>query len=669
MRLPTSLVSVCLLLSAYTMAYGQEVEKDTIARKVHDLPVIEVQGRKAVSRITTTTGQQTLDRDQIVDLGIRSVADAVKRFAGVVVRDYGGVGGLKTVSVRNMGAAHTAVSYDGIVVSNSQAGQVDIGKFSLANLGNITLTVGQGSDLLQSARMYASAGVLSLQTLLPSFAARERGQMQVQMKGGSFGHLNPYLRYARKVGEQTVIMVDADYVKTEGNYPFTLINGNEVTRERRLNSGVSAFHSEINLSHTRTDASRLDTKLYYYDAKRGLPGSVVLYKQNEPETAWDRVAFVQTRYRHTLSPQWRYQVQAKFNHAWDKYQAEGMQYLGKKKVNTFAQNEYYLSGTVQYTPSEIWSLSMAHDGSVNTLKSNLHDQASPLRITWLAALNARMLYERIKVEGTLLHTYKHERVRHGIRPGDVGRWSPMVSFSIQPFDGTALYLRGMYKSTFRLPTFNDMYYDEMGTRNLDPEIADEYSVGVTYGSSSIAPLCSFAVTLDAYLNEVKDKIVAFPTTFVWKMRNYGRARISGIDVGVSSHWDITDGFKADLSGSFTYQSSHNLTDPKEKSYRHQLPYSPQVFGNVSALLHTPYINVGYTFIGVGKRYVASQNIQANVVEGYGEHSVSLSHTFHLPSCNIRLQADIHNLTDTQYDVVKYYPMPGRSFTFTGSIIY
>ena len=81
------------------------------------------------------------------------MADAVRRFAGTNVRDYGGIGGLKTVSVRNLGAAHTAVSYDGVVVSNSQAGQIDIGRFSLDNVSSLSLAIGQDENLLQPARL------------------------------------------------------------------------------------------------------------------------------------------------------------------------------------------------------------------------------------------------------------------------------------------------------------------------------------------------------------------------------------------------------------------------------------------------------------------------------------------------------------------------------------
>ena len=54
-------------------------------------------------------------------------------------------------------------------MSNCQAGQIDIGRFSLDNVSVLSLNIGQPEDLLQSARMYASAGVLSIETEKPHF--------------------------------------------------------------------------------------------------------------------------------------------------------------------------------------------------------------------------------------------------------------------------------------------------------------------------------------------------------------------------------------------------------------------------------------------------------------------------------------------------------------------
>lgn len=143
---------------------AQEVGGDTITGKVHQIEKVTVTARRSPNKVTSAVPVQTMSQQDISRLGIQNMADAVRRFAGANVKDYGGIGGLKTVSIRNMGAAHTAVSYDGVAVSNCQAGQIDIGRFSLDNVSMLSLAIGQSEDLLQSARLYASAGVLGIET-------------------------------------------------------------------------------------------------------------------------------------------------------------------------------------------------------------------------------------------------------------------------------------------------------------------------------------------------------------------------------------------------------------------------------------------------------------------------------------------------------------------------
>lgn len=104
-------------------SFAQETPKDTLTGKVHQIEKVTVTARRLPNKVTTAVPIQSISQQDISQLGIQNMADAVRRFAGANVKDYGGIGGLKTVSIRNMGAAHTAVSYDGIVVGNCQAGQ------------------------------------------------------------------------------------------------------------------------------------------------------------------------------------------------------------------------------------------------------------------------------------------------------------------------------------------------------------------------------------------------------------------------------------------------------------------------------------------------------------------------------------------------------------------
>ena len=185
---------VCMVLhSLNAEATVAPVSDDSITMQRIDDVVIEA--RRSPIKVSTAAPVQTLSGTELTRLGVQNMADAVRRFAGANVRDYGGVGGLKTVSVRNMGAAHTGVSYDGAPVSNCQAGQIDIGRFSLDNVSMLSLAIGQNEDLLQPAKLYASAGVLSIVTQRPVFDGDDKSAFQVKIKGGSFGYITPAVRW------------------------------------------------------------------------------------------------------------------------------------------------------------------------------------------------------------------------------------------------------------------------------------------------------------------------------------------------------------------------------------------------------------------------------------------------------------------------------------------
>lgn len=275
---------------------------DSITGKVHRIDEVTVTSRRAPNKVATAVPVQTLSIDDMNRLGVQGVADAVRRFAGTNVRDYGGIGGLKTVSVRNMGAHHTAVSYDGTPVSNCQAGQVDIGRFSLDNVGMLSLAVGQTEDMLQSARLYASAAVLGITTERPYFDDSRNARFRVTMSGGSFGYVSPSVRWWQKIGSRVTTSLDGTFLRADGNYPFTLVNGKNVTRERRNNSAIDSWHGEANVYYDMPDGGDLQVKGYYFYSKRGLPGAVVLYNPVSTEKLWDRNAFVQARYRKSFSP-------------------------------------------------------------------------------------------------------------------------------------------------------------------------------------------------------------------------------------------------------------------------------------------------------------------------------------------------------------------------------
>ena len=555
------LVTVTLFPS---LASAQE-QKDTISGKVYQMEDVIVKARRMPAKITSATSIQVLSKEDLRNLGLQNMGDAVKRFAGTNVRDYGGIGGLKTVSVRNLGAAHTAVSYDGVAISNTQAGQIDIGRFSLDNVSSLSLAVGQDENMLQSARLYASAGVLNIETERPQFEENQRSITQMQMRGGSFGYLTPSIRYWQKMGESTSFSANASYLQADGSYPFKFKNGKYMTEEKRYNSDIESYQGEANLFHTFKDESKLSAKAYYFRSERGLPGAVILYNPETDERLWDENFFTQAKYKREFSAKWKFQAQGKYNYSWNKYEDYGVEYQGGKQTNINRQHEFYFSAVVCHQMSSRFQFSVAQDGAINTLHTNGANSPEPTRYTSLTALNARYQHDRLKALGTLVATYITENVKTGNTPEDHKRLSPTLSLSWQPGEDEQLFVRAMYKNTFRVPTFSDLYYLRVGNTNLKPEKATEYTLGMTWSGKPFSFTDFVSLTLDGYYNEVDDKIIAFPSTYVWKMQNYGKVHITGIDVTLATALPISGRMNLNISGNYSWQKAIDVTTPEAKN--------------------------------------------------------------------------------------------------------
>lgn len=642
---------------------------DTIRTgRIDEVVVTAERSRK--TNIFETIPVQSLSGNDIRQLGLQNIADAVKRMAGTNVKDYGGIGGMKTVSVRNLGAQHTAVSYDGITVSNTQAGQIDIGRFSLDNVGMLSMAIGQGSDIMQTARHYASAALLAIETERPVLDKGD-SRLRLALKGGSWGQLNPSVRWWCQAGENTMTTLDADYMRADGRYPFVLRNGKEKSNEKRNNSDIEQWHGEANVLHKFGDGGSLDTKAYFYHSQRGVPGSVVLYNDNSKERLWDENFFLQTAYKRHIARQWKLAIRTKYTHSWNKYEDTNAKYTNGKKTEVNRQDEYYTSATLGWKPTSWLEMALAEDVAVNKLRTTVNGSPNPLRTTSLTALVSKAKYGRMTIEGNIVMTYATESLteseKYAIKkPEDRKKLSPSLSFSYRLLPDEALYVRAMTKSTFRLPTFNDLYYLQIGNTSLRPENAHEYGAGMTWNSRPIGPLRYVALTIDAYYNDVTDKIVAFPSTYIWKMVNFGKAEIKGIDATMGTEVDIAKGYSIVANGSLTWQEAKDKTEGNA-TYGSQLPYTPKVSGGLSVMLLTPWVNVGYSATGQGKRYSMAQNTREYQLDGYMEHSLSLSRDFLLGDNMLRLQLTVNNITDKQYEIIKYYPMPGRSVTASATL--
>ena len=609
---------------------------------------------------------QQLAGAQLQRLGAHSVADAIRYFSGVQIKDYGGVGGLKTVNIRSMGTNHVGVFYDGIELGNAQNGTVDLGRFSLDNMEAVTLYNGQKSALLQPAKDFASAGSIYLQSRTPRFAAGERQHVKSTFKTGSFGVVNPSIVWDRRLNERISSSVSAEYMYTTGRYKFTYrVEDSYDTTAVRRNGDVTAVRLEGGLFGS-IKGGYWRAKTYLYRSERGYPGAVVKNKFSHEDRQWDTNVFAQGSFRKEFSPRYSLLINAKYAYDYLHYLAdprrdEALMYVN----NRYYQHETYVSVANQYALLPVWDVSFSADYQFNLLDADLTDFVYPRRHTQLLAVATALRFPSVKMHASLLGTLVQDHVRSEAQGADNrAEWTPTVVVSYRPFSALDLNLRAFYKRIFRMPTLNDLYYTFIGNVDLEPEYTNQYNLGLTYAKEwGDRWLRRLEVQADVYYNEVENKIVAMPTSnfFRWTMVNLGKVEIRGIDLALQTAWQWGKNWYLTGRVNYTYQKAQDFTDPTDAYYGGQIPYIPWHSGSAVLNLNWREWEMNYSFIYTGERYSSRANIPVNYVLPWYTSDFSVSRTQHWGKGDLKLTLEVNNLFNQQYEVVICYPMPGINF--------
>ncbi|MDR1742258.1 MAG: TonB-dependent receptor [Dysgonamonadaceae bacterium] len=628
---------------------------------------------------------QSLSGEELRKLSAFSVADAIRYFSGVQIKDYGGIGGLKTVNIRSMGSNHVGVFYDGIQIGNAQNGQIDLGKFSLDNIEEVSLYNGQKSNIFQPAKDFASSSAVYLRSRTPRFEENEKTHLKVVIKTGSFDLLNPSALYEHKFNDRLSASFNAEYVRSSGRYKFrykrVFPGTHEVmydTTAVRQNGDIESVRFEGGL-YGRIPEGQWQWKGYFYHSERGIPGAIVNNRWMNSQRQWDRSFFTQGMFRKSISPKYDILVNAK-------YANDYMRYLNPDTTlmlidNTFRQQEAYFSMANRYSLEKNWDTSLSADVQYNTLSSDMDGFVFPKRFTALAAAATSAETGKVKMQGSVLATFVRDRIRSGNTAADDSvraapdkkEFTSAFFVSYKPFAKHQFNLRAFYKYIFRMPTFNDLYYTDIGNVNLKPEFTRQYNIGFQYNKQwKDKTVKEWQLQTDVYYNEVNNKIIAVPKgsgQYRWMMMNLGYVEIRGIDLSSWALAELYNDWFLNLKLSYTFQKAQDFTKRKseilqESTYGGQIAYIPRHNGSLIAGLTYKSWQFNYSFIYVGERYHSSANIREEYEQPWYTNDMAIVKNLVFGKTNLRASIEINNVFDQDYEVVLNYPMPRRNYKFS-----
>lgn len=563
--------------------------------------------------ITADKGVTVSRSDTLRVINPFSVSDVLLQSPGFHVGDNGGASGLKTVSLRGMGSAHTAIYIDGVRVGNVQSGQNDLGMIPVETLGAVTVDYAQNSVNFNTAR--------------PVFGDRPFAG-SVSLGAGSFGTWMPSARLDFRLSDDMALSANASGVISKGDFGY----GDGLRREnndmKQVRAGADLFGRMVGGDY--------HLKAYYNGSDRGTPGSTS-WPSDDRQT--DRNAFLQGVIRKSFSPLYTLHFSGKASY-------DDIFYSSAWGDSRYGQTEFQLNSVHDFQIHSWWKLTFAADVQWDGLSSTNYDAS---RFTAFSALASSFRTNRFSVDVALEYNGAFDRdalSRHA--------FSPSLNLRFNVLEGLDLVAFG--RRAYRIPTFNELYYVGYGNPDLKPEDAWLTDIGLDL-YRPFAGSWAFKAKIDGFYNFLTDKITSAPSPDdpnVWAPYNIGKVHSGGLDAVAGFTHEGEWEYSFDVR--YSYQSALDKT-PDSYTYGQQIPYIAR---------HTVVLTGSVQWKGWGLNPV--WNMRAGRTDGTGELpdwntlDVNLSKSFNIANAgSLSIWFSARNLLDCRYETVSGYPMPGRSF--------
>ena len=542
-----------------------------------------------------------------------TAADALLRVPGLGLSDYGGLAGLKGANLRGLGTAHTDIYLDGVRVSNFQSGQNDLGMLPIETLGNVVVDYAQNS--------------LSFRTAKPVFGNSPFAG-RVGLQAGSFGTWMPSVRFDVKASERVAISAYAAGIFTKGDFPYgdagARRTGNDL---KQIRAGYDVFG--------KLDGGQWQFKTYINASGRGTPGSLSWPSDDRQS---DRNLVVQGTLSKAFSELYTLNLSAKGGF-------DNIFYKSAWGDSNYDFTDLQLNSSHTFRLTDFWAVSLAADIEHGSLKATGYDAS---RTAAIAALGTALRLGRFSAD--LAVEYRGTFDKGAAALNSV---SPSVDLRFELFEGLDITAFG--RRAFRAPTFNELYYPGYGNPDLKPEDAWLTDLGLDWHRA--AGNWTLGAKVDGFYNYLKEKIISAPSAadpYVWLPYNIGRVEAWGADAVASARYDdgrIAGGFSA----RYARQSALDKT-PDSYTYGQQIPYVAR---------HT--VVLAADFAVAGWRIDALWNWRGGRFDASGEmpdwNTLDLSLRKTVKLCEdsaLTFFVTGKDLLDCRYELVRDYPMPGRS---------
>lgn len=616
--------------------------------KFSDVVITATRNEALVTTIPVST--EVINLKKIEDSNAKNVGEVLKSVGATLVKSYGAVGSLETVSLRGSTDAQVLILIDGQRLNNSQQGSVDLSSLPLNAIEKIEVVKGGNSAMYGSD---AVGGVINIITK----SSNRKNSMEYTING-LYGTYNTQV-YNASLGQgigNFSYFVSYNKTKSDGDYLYKGATGDKI---KLKNGDTGSDNIFLKAGYLLEDQSKLSAFYKYRKSDNGSPGSIEYpnasarnkIDNNHISLSYEGLTFenfafnfngyIMKQEHHYIDPESWMGIEESI------YNSRSLGALAQ--VFTDLNKLGLLSYGYEFRQDKLESDHLVNGNSVPFIgdrQRNVHSLY--FQDDWKYDISHNWMISA--VPAVRLDEYPEESIGT--------QFSPKIGISISHDDEWRGSIRGNIGKVFRAPTYNDLYWPEdtwtKGNPNLKPEKGITFDFGfiiqfAKYGSWSIE---------STYFSSNLDDLILWAPAEKWMPTNIAKATINGIESKIN--WKGF-GDLISIQTGYTYLNAKDDGDDPLTSGRF-LIYRPKnkVDLGVNFNFDIYSINLFYNF--VGKRFHDAEN--KIEMGSYELINANLGIRQKIENIELNFRLEGNNLMDKEYQATQGSPLPGREIRFS-----
>lgn len=643
-----------ILLFVFSLSFELNAQDSTKTTKTIIIEAKRLLETQKNNQLQTVITKEAIDLIQPEDLG-----NILQKVPGITLKSYGGLGGLKTVSIRGIGAGHSRFVIDQFLLANAQTGQINVGQQAADNIEQVSIGSNVKKESMLPASAFLNGNLISIRNQNNVFGNKDEQLLNAKIGIGSFGQQDYFL--STKIQSKNIFV--STYLKRRvaiGNYSYEILNGLTIEESKRINNDLDEWYGGFSMGYQFKNQSVFRVITQFKKIKQGLPGAVILYNNSANQRLGTNQKILLSDF-NCVYKKLKYRIFGSIIK--DDLNYQDPSFLNQSGgINSTYFNTSFNGGLTANYSREKFNVNYGIEYLYNQL--TFSEQSNiPKRNQEIVFFNGSYRFKKSILEMNNVVQFVQEENKYSEKINRYN-YSPVFIWSSLKKGNRAFVYSALVRRSYRLPNFNEMYYNNIGNVNLKPETAYQTIINIEYNLLKSSDL--IRLNSSVYYNKVDNQILALPTKnlFIWSIQNIGKVDVFGGDLKLSYSQLFYQKLKLVIDANYSFQKVIDVSDKNSPTYRNQVAYIPVHSFSSDLLLKYNNFGIRWSTYSNGVRYTLNENIAANQLNAFWINDFGIWYKLKKEKTPFKIHFSVKNSMNTSYEFVKYFVMPGRNYLIT-----